>query len=81
MMQWWGGDYGMGFGGGIFMILFWILIILGVVYLLKVLLGGRSEAGKQRETARDILEKRFARGEILKEEFEDALAVLKLNKK
>ena len=35
----WGGDYGMGFGGGIFMILFWVLVILGVVYLIRILLG------------------------------------------
>ena len=79
MMHWWGGDYGMGFGGGIFMILFWILIILGVVYLIKMLLGGGSEAEKSRETAREVLEKRFARGEITREEFEEALEVLKQN--
>jgi len=43
----WGGDFGMGFGGGgIFMILFWILIIMGVVYLVKILIGGTS--GKEK---------------------------------
>ena len=78
MMQW-GGDFGMGFGGGIFMLLFWVLIILGVVYLVKILMGGGSEADKQHETAREVLEKRFARGEISKEEFEDAIEVLKRN--
>ena len=35
MMHWFGGGYGMGFGGGIFMILFWVLVILGVVTLLN----------------------------------------------
>jgi hypothetical protein len=25
--------WGMGFGGGLFMILFWILVIIGVVFL------------------------------------------------
>ena len=71
----------MGFGGGwIFMILFWGLIILGVVYLVKILLGGGSTEGKKSESAREVLEKRFARGEMSKEEFEDAMAVLKRNK-
>jgi putative membrane protein len=79
MMHWWGGDYGMGFGGGIFMILFWVLIILGVVYLVRILLGSGSEANKPHETAREVLEKRFARGEITREEFEEAIEVLKRN--
>jgi putative membrane protein len=76
----WGGDFGMGFGGGIFMILFWVLIILGVVYLIKILLGGNSAGEKKHETAREVLEKRFARGEMSKEEFEDAMEVLRRNK-
>jgi putative membrane protein len=79
MMHWWGGDYGMGFGGGIFMILFWVLIILGVVFLIRIFLGGGSETNKPRETAREVLEKRFARGEISREEFEEAIEVLKQN--
>ncbi len=77
----WGGDFGMGFGGGgIFMILFWILIILGVVYLVKIVLGGSSAAEKKSESAQEVLEKRFARGEMSKEEFEDAMEVLRRNK-
>jgi putative membrane protein len=76
----WGGDFGMGFGGGwIFMILFWVLVILGVVYLVKVLLGG-SPAEKKSESAQEVLAKRFAKGEMSKEEFEDAMAVLRKNK-
>jgi putative membrane protein len=77
----WGGDFGMGFGGGgIFMILFWILIIGGVVYLVKIVLGGGSAAEKKSESAQEVLEKRFARGEMSKEEFEDAMEVLRRNK-
>ncbi len=80
-MMHWGGDFGMGFGGGwIFMILFWGLIILGIVYLVKILLGGASTEGKKSESAREVLEKRFAKGEMSKEEFEDAMAILKRNK-
>ena len=77
----WGGDFGMGFGGGgIFMILFWVLIILGVVYLVKILLGGASAEGKRSESAQEVLKKRFAKGEMNKEEFEDAMEVLRRNK-
>jgi putative membrane protein len=80
-MMHWGGDIGMGFGGGwIFMILFWGLVILGVVYLFKLLLGSPSTGENQRESAMEMLEKRFAKGEISKEEFEEALEVLKRNK-
>ena len=59
------------------MILFWGLIILGVVYLVKMFLGGGSTEEKKSESAQEVLEKRFARGEMSKEEFEDAIAVLK----
>ena len=77
----WGGDFGMGFGGGgIFMVFFWGLIIFGVVYLVKIILGGGSTEEKKNESAQEILEKRFARGEISKEEFEKALEVLNRNK-
>jgi putative membrane protein len=71
----------MGFGGGgIFMILFWVLIILGVVYLVKIVLGGGSAVEKKSESAQEVLEKRFAKGEMSKEEFEDAMEVLRRNK-
>ncbi len=79
MMHWWGGQYGMGFGGGLFMILFWVLIFLGGFYLVKILMGGGSKADKPRETAEEVLKKRFARGEITREEFEEAIEVLKQN--
>jgi len=69
MMHW---DYGWGLGlgfGWIFAILFWILLILGIVYLIK-LIGGGAKRGEKEETAIDILKMRYARGEIGKEEFE-----------
>jgi putative membrane protein len=69
MMHWWG-DYGWGMGFGLLlMIVFWTIIILGIVYLVKFIAGGKKE--DKGETALDILKKRYAKGEISKEEFEE----------
>lgn len=77
MMHWGWGDYGMGVGfGWLFMILFWILVVLGIIYLVKVLVGGTGKS-PPRETAEDILKKRFAKGELSREEFEKAMEVLR----
>ena len=78
MMNWGWGNYGMGgYGfGWLFMILFWALVILGIIYLVKVLAGG-SRKSPTKETAEDILKKRFARGELSREEFEEAMKVLR----
>jgi putative membrane protein len=69
------GDLGMGWFGGIFMIIFWILIIVGVVFLIKWLVQstkGHSNSGRIDSSSRalDILKERYARGEINKQEFE-----------
>ena len=63
------------YGGGIWMflhLLFWILIIIGVILLVVWLVRqtGESARGRGEETALDILKKRYARGEIGKEEYE-----------
>ena len=80
-MMHWGWDFGMGHGfSWIFMILFWTLVILVTVYLVKVLFKGGTADNQNRESAREILEKRFAGGEISKAEFEDALETLRRNK-
>ncbi len=66
----WDYGWGMGFGfGWLFMIVFWVLLILGIVYIVKLIAGG-TKKGEKEETAIDILKKRYAKGEISKEEFE-----------
>ncbi|MEE9203470.1 MAG: SHOCT domain-containing protein [Nitrospirales bacterium] len=58
----------MGFGM-LFMALFWVALIVGVVLVVKRLMG---QGGASREdSALDILKKRYARGEINKQEFEE----------
>ncbi len=66
--NWTGYGWGMGFGW-IFMILFWALVILGVVYIVRALSRKAGRSGPE-ETPLDILKKRYAKGEITKEEFE-----------
>lgn len=68
-MGWYGG-WGMGFGW-IFMILFWGVVILGIVALAKSLLGSSAGGGAAPgKNALELLKERYARGEISKEEFE-----------
>jgi len=73
------GSWGNGALGGwiglIVTLAFWAIIIVGVVLLIRwlVIRGGQAALplSTSRETALDILRKRYAGGEISKEEFEE----------
>lgn len=65
MMDGWGTPgWGPGFGI-VFMILFWGLIIVGIVAIVKWLAGTPPS-----KSARQILDERYARGEIERDEYE-----------
>jgi putative membrane protein len=67
--------YGMSYGSygimGIIGLIFWILVIAGLVLLIKYLWEGGAAPRVGQESALDILKKRYASGEISKEEFEN----------
>jgi putative membrane protein len=68
MMGW---GYGMGWFGIIFMIIFWIALIIGVIFLVRwVWLSTAKGRTSVEESPLEILKRRYARGEINKEEFE-----------
>jgi|Deesub1362A_J573_1020465.scaffolds.fasta_scaffold24899_2 putative membrane protein len=72
-MMGWGMGYGMGWLWAVLMVVFWIAVIVGIVFLIRWLILSTktpSQHGRQEESALDILKKRYARGEIDKEEFE-----------
>ena len=70
------GEWGWGHGfGGIFMVLWWVLVVVGIVALVKWLMESSALRGRNADrdgagkTALDILNERYARGEIEQEEF------------
>ncbi|MFH1947567.1 MAG: SHOCT domain-containing protein [Candidatus Magasanikbacteria bacterium] len=68
-MHYFDGTFFGGFGY-IFMILFWGLIIMGVVFLIKSVTSNQDE-NKPEKTPLDILKERYAKGESEQKEFEE----------
>jgi putative membrane protein len=71
MMEW---GYGMGWIWTIIMFAFWIAVIVGVIFLIRwvtitMRTGGQSV--RSEDSPLEILKRRYARGEINKEEFEE----------
>jgi putative membrane protein len=72
MHRWMGWEHGAGFVGWLFMLAFWALVVLGLVFLVRLALrrGRPAQDAAAPETAVEILKKRYARGELTREEFE-----------
>jgi putative membrane protein len=74
-----GWGYGMGGFGSIIMLVFWIAVIVGIIFLVRWLLvstGGSGRSARSEDSALEILKRRYARGEIDKEEFEEKRRLL-----
>jgi putative membrane protein len=59
---------GFGYGHWIFSLIFWVLVI-GALLLAVWAVGKRPQSASRRTTPRDILDERYARGEIDREEY------------
>ncbi|PIR04729.1 MAG: electron transporter RnfE [Candidatus Liptonbacteria bacterium CG11_big_fil_rev_8_21_14_0_20_35_14] len=56
-----------GYGGGIMMILFWVLAIIFIIWIVREI----SDKKIKSDEALEILKERYARGEINKKEFKE----------
>ena len=70
------GDWGfIGWFGGLFVLLIWILSIVGLIMLIKLLIQAiklkKAPYPNGSTRAIEILNERYARGEIDKQEFEE----------
>lgn len=63
MFSGWGGYLAV-----ILLLIFLILIVIGAIYMIKSL--NQNQAKNQGKSSREILEERYAKGEIDKEEFD-----------
>lgn len=64
-----GYDHMFGFGG-ILILVFWGLVIWGVIFLVRNM-NGRDNHGKHEDKALTILKERYAKGDISKKEYEE----------
>jgi putative membrane protein len=74
-MMWpygYGAGWGWTIGGWIMMVVFWGLVIVGIVALVRAMSDrGAAAQPKGSETPGEILRRRYAAGELTKEQFEE----------
>lgn len=65
------GAYGYGMGGGLMMLLFWLIILAAIFLGMKWLMSSNQNRRETTSGALHILESRYAQGEINRDEFEE----------
>ena len=74
-------DHNMGWWGyasmGVGMVLFWALLILGIVALIRLSTRDENRRVSPPPSPERVLAERFARGEISETEYRDRVAVLR----
>ena len=71
-MMWWGGMDGWGWGVAIVhSALWWVVLIVGIIVLVRLLRREPQAGAPPAESALEVLKKRYARGEIGRDEFEE----------
>ena len=80
MMGWY--QEGMGGGGGwvvmiLAMVVFWALVVFGVVAIFRGTRDSGTETGNARRDPMEILKERFARGEIDVDEYHARMDILR----
>jgi len=79
----WGSGHGWGYMHGfgwMFGLLVWVVIIVAIVAVLRLISSKSAQNGPPpAQTALEILDQRFARGEIDQQEYEQKRRVLKEN--
>jgi len=71
-MGWWSVGPGL-----ILMVLFWGLIIVGFIVLIKWMISQAKDNDEKENSAVDILEQRYAKGEITEEELKKKKKTIK----
>lgn len=76
VMMWWNNGSGYGMGWllmGIAMIIFWVIVVVGVLALFR---NSRTNRTPTQDSPLEALDKRFARGEIDAEEYRSRKEIL-----
>ena len=63
--------FGWGFGGMIMMLIFWAAVVFFIVWLVREARDDSRSRVSRSKSALDILDNRYAKGEIDKKEFEE----------
>ncbi len=69
----WSYGWGGAWGGGTLMVVFWLVVVAGIVWLVRAARVSPDPGG---DRARRILDERFARGELSADDYQAARRVL-----